>query len=771
MLKLKTIPFASVFTVAALLANLAAPISVHAATAISVIGVQVINVSTNSTDFKDLGDVKVKVSIADLNNQDFFFLRLPTDFKINIPTATSSSIDIAGATVTKPDGSIEPLIQVVGGGTDPWNDGAANHVSVFQTNDNELKVVVKNAAKGNGAGTDAETNLKISLGSVYVPGNTNPSIDAVIEGKAGSAFKNDSITVAKKGMGLVSVSVDSVKTIPADGSGTLDTIRFKEDVSGAFKLGSSSLKLKLPYGFEWSHASYPVSFVDGDSGAVGEMTATRSSDARELVIDVPKATKAASYFTLNQATVEAKDSTAEFGEIVLEISGASSTDTQSLVIGNYADYSTSVSADHPKVVMAGRTGSLDPDHTEMGQLIIEENAPGSLRAGATIEIELTGGAKWAVDGEGQLFQTPQIAHLQSDLQGLELDTSVGKDGWELVGKDGDTIEATIRKASNGTKGAKLVLEKGLLDIPADVSAGDVHAMVDGTAGVSGDAGVIAEIMAPVSMELTDSFVKPVQGGVQNQIINDIVVKENMAGAIGSTDADSYIRFTFEAGVVPNKPDPSQIQVEGDLVLDTAEVTTKTDSQGRWYIEIPVESASTVPSSITLKDQKVTVDRTVPEGDLMMYVSGSMIQTEGAEMAAGVAAANVVIPKNGNVMKSAVFVIGSTSYTVNGEVKTSDAAPFIDKNGRTQLPVRAVAEAFGAIVGWDPQDQTVSILKDGKAISITVGSWVMNVGGVFVQNDSPAINKGGRVYLPIRVIAEALGANVDWDPATKTIYLN
>ncbi|MEW9667961.1 copper amine oxidase N-terminal domain-containing protein [Ammoniphilus sp. 3BR4] len=58
------------------------------------------------------------------------------------------------------------------------------------------------------------------------------------------------------------------------------------------------------------------------------------------------------------------------------------------------------------------------------------------------------------------------------------------------------------------------------------------------------------------------------------------------------------------------------------------------------------------------------------------------------------------------MKSAVFVSGSASYTVNGEQKTSDAAPFIDKNGRTQLPVRAVAEAFGALVGWDPATQTV-----------------------------------------------------------------
>ena len=98
----------------------------------------------------------------------------------------------------------------------------------------------------------------------------------------------------------------------------------------------------------------------------------------------------------------------------------------------------------------------------------------------------------------------------------------------------------------------------------------------------------------------------------------------------------------------------------------------------------------------------------------------------------------------------------------------DSEPFIDKNGRTLMPVRAVAEAFDAIVGPGPEERRVSILKGGTALSITVGSYVMNVNGVFVQNDSPAINKNGRVYIPLRVIAEALGAKINWDAQTETI---
>ncbi|MEW9667959.1 hypothetical protein [Ammoniphilus sp. 3BR4] len=136
--------FASVLSVAALLAGLAAPVA-NAATSVNVIGVKAVNVSATSTDYKDLGDVKIKVTVADLNNEDFFFLRLPSGFKLNIPAATDRKTDIAGAKVTKPDGSTKPLIEVVV--SDPWNDGAVNHLSVYQTNENELKVVVKNAAK------------------------------------------------------------------------------------------------------------------------------------------------------------------------------------------------------------------------------------------------------------------------------------------------------------------------------------------------------------------------------------------------------------------------------------------------------------------------------------------------------------------------------------------------------------------------------------------------------------------------------------------------
>ena len=61
-------------------------------------------------------------------------------------------------------------------------------------------------------------------------------------------------------------------------------------------------------------------------------------------------------------------------------------------------------------------------------------------------------------------------------------------------------------------------------------------------------------------------------------------------------------------------------------------------------------------------------------------------------------------KDGIVLK-----IGSTNAKVDGEAKECDAAPII-RNGRTMLPARFVAENLGAKVFWEPETQSVQIVK-------------------------------------------------------------
>ncbi len=113
-----------------------------------------------------------------------------------------------------------------------------------------------------------------------------------------------------------------------------------------------------------------------------------------------------------------------------------------------------------------------------------------------------------------------------------------------------------------------------------------------------------------------------------------------------------------------------------------------------------------------------------------------------------------------------MTLGKTDYTVNGEKKTMDVAPII-RNDRTMLPVRYVAEVLGAEILWDGATSTATLKTADTEIKIMVGATVANVNGKSVTLDSPAFIESSRTYMPVRFVAEALGAVVAWDGATST----
>ena len=116
-----------------------------------------------------------------------------------------------------------------------------------------------------------------------------------------------------------------------------------------------------------------------------------------------------------------------------------------------------------------------------------------------------------------------------------------------------------------------------------------------------------------------------------------------------------------------------------------------------------------------------------------------------------------------------MTINDTVGYINGEAKTLDAAPVI-RDSRTMLPVRFVAEAFGATVEWDGATSTATIKTDDVEIKITIGSKTALVNGEEVKLDAPAFIESSRTYMPVRFVAENLGAKVDWDGATSTATL-
>jgi len=105
--------------------------------------------------------------------------------------------------------------------------------------------------------------------------------------------------------------------------------------------------------------------------------------------------------------------------------------------------------------------------------------------------------------------------------------------------------------------------------------------------------------------------------------------------------------------------------------------------------------------------------------------------------------------------------------VDGKASLLDVAPFI-KDGRTFVPVRFVAEALGADVKYDAATQVVTATRGDDVVELTIGSNLMTVNGEVKALLVAPLIVDGRTVLPFRDLAEAFGSEVTWDAATQTV---
>ncbi|MGM9550922.1 MAG: stalk domain-containing protein [Clostridia bacterium] len=110
--------------------------------------------------------------------------------------------------------------------------------------------------------------------------------------------------------------------------------------------------------------------------------------------------------------------------------------------------------------------------------------------------------------------------------------------------------------------------------------------------------------------------------------------------------------------------------------------------------------------------------------------------------------------------------GTLYVTVNGIRCTGDVSPVIE-NGRMLVPLRQVFEKMGAEVLWDDETKTAKCTLGETTVSITLDSNVASINEeTFTLDASPTVING-RILVPVRFIAEGLGATVTWRENTKT----
>ena len=388
------------------------------------------------------------------------------------------------------------------------------------------------------------------------------------------------------------------------------------------------------------------------------------------------------------------------------------------------------------------------------------------------------------DGETTLANLTTATPVTNERQEMKITTKFASDteytqggsntfatlGLEWIKDKDDKVigfDFTVPAGTRANDIDKIVFSKVKIFAPVE-NTGDVKITVNGRSVGSELSTVAANIIAPVEIE-EEVFTAKV--GLKEQVGGKLVIKETDKARFAN---NKEIRIAFD-----KKDDgfeftgkPVVEVTEGDLKLDL----DKMDYEAG-YITIPVSRASKTASTIEIKDFKVKVDRTVPQGKYDLKVDGPALET-GCAMGAltvedffNVATANTedITTNNGLRKVTTSFVIGSAKYLINGTEAEMDAVAYLDPAGRTMVPLRYVANALGI----DDKEiyfanNTATIVAGSKTISVEIGSKTAKLNGVAVRTmDTAPVLKNSRTYVPVGEIAALLGVEAKWDGETKT----
>jgi len=293
-------------------------------------------------------------------------------------------------------------------------------------------------------------------------------------------------------------------------------------------------------------------------------------------------------------------------------------------------------------------------------------------------------------------------------------------------------------------------------------------------------------------------------GMSDQPVGDVTIAENAPGALGATatystsnsngmavpddtNSTAVLRLLLPIGVTFTST-PTVSVTSGDLQIGAVSCNQLPSNQG--YLDIRINSSSSIPSVIKVGNICLTLDRTVPDGQIVLKIYGTAVdqtilppnglyadpEQEDTIFSdsdnAALVPLGIVTTTGDQQMAMAVFKIGAPDYTVNGVEETLDAPPYI-KDGRVMVPLRAVANAAGipdSSIIWN-QSGNIILNRGNLVTSLAVGSRTLLVNGVSITMDVAPEIVSGRTMLPISWVSQALGLSVHWDDGAQTVTIS
>lgn len=697
---------------------------------------QPMNVVVGSNDGY-INTLNINVTAGSVSGDAYARLELPSGFKVKIASGVADKFG-AGT-------EIGVRVQDDDGNWETWKDFEANG------NPETLNLtgrVFELRIQGASSLTD-DGKIAFRLEDLYVDAGFSGEVKMNIEAYPGSGLSSGEVIIAKAGAGAVSLSMGDVNTITTSKT-DIDKLYITEDSPGALGTSGSGLKLKLPSGFTWvGYTSASKNVIWGQSGAT--LNLSTEDDGRTLVITTSSKTTKATKFEIKGLGVKVDESVAKLGDVVATVGGKTSSTVSELLVAKYGEYKVIVEpVGDAKQVVAGKKDQ------EIGAFRIKEGIAGSLVANRTITLEIIGNAKWE--------DVPVLDGTKSKNHNLG--------SWEPVGTTGKIIRATVNSAS--TSAADMVFHKAELSVAASAALdGEIKIKAYGTAGLEETTITVAKVVPPV----VGSVDKPadVKIGVADQKLPAIIITETQKEAISAKTGENQLMLVFPQGVVPKVGTMTVEVLEGDMTVDISSRGVNKLSDGRWYAFVNVKSTSMKPAKIKFDNLYATVDRTVAEGPITVAITGSAVNITYANgtfpgdlAVGGVTVANAITPAP-DASTSGQFKIGSNIYYVGNAAKVMDVAPYV-KNGRTYVPMRYLGEILGAEVVWNDAARTVTLTKGSDVVVFTIGSTTYTVNGETKAADVAPEIVSSRTMLPARFVAEAFGAQVGWDAATKTVLI-
>ena len=418
-------------------------------------------------------------------------------------------------------------------------------------------------------------------------------------------------------------------------------------------------------------------------------------------------------------------------------------------------------------IVAGRTKTI--------RFVLKENVKGSIAPGRRVKLTLSNPNVYFMfengDADVQKILKDGEEFVQADGNGYSLEAiwedSAKQKSKEIILTIADIIPASADRI-------EIEIEAPVYVPVSEKNADNVKIQAE-VRGTNVQPTTAVEVQKPFTEEVKQTEIK---AGLQNQPVSNFSLVE--------TNAKMFQKGEIKIDFVKSGKNE---HVQGIKVESIGELVTSGGIKRVDYDEeqgnpdasiIKLNRTSKEAATLTIKDMKLSVDRSTPEGTYDLRISGSAIDeypdadfdgnkiiikdflkvttqnTQDIELTSGLGKAKVV------------FTLDSNIYTVNGNEKTMDAKAYIQDPGYTMIPVRYVADALGV----KPADilvngKQVTLFAGNRTIQLTSGSKNALVNGATIQIPVAVVIKEGRTYVPVAELGKILGIKAIWDNTAKT----